>query len=246
MALGSDYRVLQVVDTSGGYPGTGDFEFSMGSRVRKVGNLWIWEPYGVAPYGYQPFDSLDGLDVCYLAENFDDPDAPTTGSWEIGVAPLDWNGTSEKFELVRSDVGAVILESTTGSAISFSSGTIRCYNIFPAHELGYLEPTDNLDEDPSPGTDLTMIQSTVTARANLELGDVAVADTGSGNGLNADTLDGYHGNQLWRRATAETITGNHTHTGDLSLSGDNDFTGLNRFSQGVFVVPAGADLWATT
>jgi hypothetical protein len=238
MAILSGHRILQYVETGGGYPGTGDCEFPMGTKWEPPitpSGPWTLVEWGVAPYGYEPFDTLTGNSVCYLAENFDDPADPSSGDWEIGVAPIAYD--TDHYELQRSDVGAQILESSnSGAAVNFSSGDIRVHNIFPAHELGYMEGSNNLSD----------VSSVASSRTNLELGDVAVADTGTGNGLNADTLDGYHGSQYWRRAQDETISGNHTHSGDLSLSGDNDYTGLNRYSQGVFVVPAGADLWATS
>jgi hypothetical protein len=217
----------------------------MGTKIIKVGNAWSIVPWGVSPYGYQPFDLVSGGDACYLVENFDDPADPSTGDWEIGVAPVAY--VTDHYELQRSDGGASVLESSNGGAlVSFSTGTVRCHNIFPAHELGFLAAANDLSD----------VTTVATARANLELGDVALADTGSGNGLNADTLDGYHGSQYWRRATSETITGNHVHAGDLALNGDNIFTGLNNYgtvgpplksgATGRFVIPAGANLWATT
>lgn len=182
-----------------------------------------------APYGWQKFLDDSNIvttdQVYYLATDVDF--AEETGNWEVGIGTI----TSASPDTISRDT---LIDSSTGSWISWSTGTRNIVGIIPA--TGFMLGDNNLSELASP----------TTARTNLGLGTAATKDEGHGNTLDADTVDSFEGSVFVVKANDETITGANTFSGDQALSGDNAYTGKNDFSGtgGRVILPTDADSWA--
>jgi hypothetical protein len=77
--------------------------------------------------GYRTCNAAFGTNVSFEAciEAVDGSGVPT-GDWEVSVCHLSASTT-----LVRG----LLLSSSTGSAVNFSAGTKRIFNVYPANEV---------------------------------------------------------------------------------------------------------------
>lgn len=171
----------------------------------------------------------DGVEVYYLVEDFDDEEDPTTGDWEAGKGTI----TAGTPSTISRDT--VIGSSNAGSAVNWGAGVKRIKSPFPPGP--YAEGSNNLSE----------LTDATAARSNLGLGTASTHDEGSGNGLDADKVDGLEASAFWEKAVAATLTAAYTFTGALAFDGVNTFSGENDFNSGSgrVVFPVGADRWAT-
>jgi hypothetical protein len=188
-----------------------------------------------AVFGYQSYDDDGATNDIYFYCCEDIDVTSETGQWEFGRGTLSvGTGPGGKDELVRTEILAN--SDGTTSAISWpASGVRNLFSSYPAE--GYMIGANNLAEITTPAT----------ARSNLGLGDAAVLNEGSGNGLDADTVDTFEGAAFVQKSVAETISGNHTFSGDSTFSGDNSLSGVNTWSgAGRLVLPVGVDLYDTT
>jgi hypothetical protein len=194
---------------------------------------------GAALFGYTDVlddpRMVDGTTMPYVVEDIDW--VTEAGDWEVGIGTLNDLGGGA-WEVQRT----TFIASSTGSAIDWSGSPRQLYLMSVlrgGNVASFMVGSNNLSEITTPAT----------ARTSLNLGDVATHDTGSGNGLDADQLDGVEAAGYLRDAeTGALIDGQKTWSGALSISGDQTWTGPQVYdgaSGGRMVWPVGANLWAT-
>lgn len=148
-----------------------------------------------------------------------------SGNWEVGIGTLT-DGAPDT--LART---TVLASSNGGSAVNWPAGTRNIVAVYPDNAM--MIGSNNLSE----------LTNLATARSNLGLGNAAVKDEGSGNLLDADTVDGVHDAAIAHLAGTETISGAKTLSGNNSWTGNNTYSAKNDFSSARLVVPVGSDLW---
>lgn len=183
-------------------------------------------------FGWQTFLAdpaiSSGDQVYYVASDVDPVNK--TGNWEFGIGTItDGGGGADT--LTRD---TILGSSNNNNAVSWGAGTRNIFGTLPAS--GFMLGENNLSE----------LTNLTTARSNLGLGDSATRNEGSGNLLDADTVDGKEASAFVEKAVDATISGSNTFSGDQALSGANTYSEKNSFNSGSgrVILPVGTDKWA--
>lgn len=190
-----------------------------------------------ATFGMRKLDEVfsSGDEVFYLIEEFDDEDDPTSGGWELGKGTF-----TSPDQLARADAD-IKFSSNSNNRVDWGAGTRQVKIVHQIDDIGgsdpYMEGANDLSE----------VVTDATARTNLGLGAASVATEGSGNGLDADKVDGVEAAAILQLAGTQTVTGGKTFSGANTFSGVGTWEGENDYSAsgGRFIAPVGASLWAT-
>ena len=173
-------------------------------------------------------DTLDGLDsTAFIRSNVDDA---FTGTIE-GVS----DGTNPVLIISGGGPNIVRFEDTSGA----SADTIDLVYRTTPNTLGFERSSDETEFwSTDADTGVTNFAFDPTVNGNRIL---TVADEGSGNGLDADTLDGVQGANYARTDIAETFTQNVIITGDLTVNGTTTTVNSNTVNIGDNIIVLNAD-----
>lgn len=190
----------------------------------------------VGPYALEPAPANclsfvqgigNGNTALYCCTDID-PESET-GNWEVGYGVV----TDSTPDTVARTT--IIASSNGGSPVNWPEGTRDIFSTF-IHS-GILLAVNNLSD----------LQSASAARTNLGLGSAAIYDTGAGNNLDADSVDGLHAAGFVRLEGDQTITGNKTFNDSVTCQGNVDVDGTLDCNQtnSTFVLPVGLNRFDT-